>query len=72
MQPLETDLLVIGWGKAGKSLVRVLGSAGCSVVTVEQSDQMYGGRPPPMSSRSVVDRSRVHRCRIRDVIARLP
>ena len=43
MERIETDLLVIGWGKAGKSLARALGSAGRSMVMVEQSDQMYGG-----------------------------
>lgn len=43
MAHLDTDLLVIGWGKAGKSLARALGSVGRSVVMVEQSDRMYGG-----------------------------
>ncbi|TQL66292.1 pyruvate/2-oxoglutarate dehydrogenase complex dihydrolipoamide dehydrogenase (E3) component [Nocardioides albertanoniae] len=43
MEHIETDLLVIGWGKAGKSLAKALGSAGRDVVLVEQSDQMYGG-----------------------------
>ena len=43
MERIETDVLVIGWGKAGKSLARALGSSGRSVVMVEQSDQMYGG-----------------------------
>jgi probable pyridine nucleotide-disulfide oxidoreductase len=43
MERIDADLLVIGWGKAGKSLARTLGSAGRSVVMVEQSDQMYGG-----------------------------
>ena len=43
MERIETDVHVIGWGKAGKSLARTLGSAGCSVVMVEQSHQMYGG-----------------------------
>ena len=43
MERIETGLLVIGWGKAGKSLARTLGSSGRSVVMVEQSDQMYGG-----------------------------
>lgn len=43
MERMATDLLVIGWGKAGKSLARALGSSGRRVVMVEQSDQMYGG-----------------------------
>nr|WP_235532566.1 FAD-dependent oxidoreductase [Nocardioides sp. Root140] len=43
MQALETDVLVIGWGKAGKTLAGALGRAGQRVVMVEQSDEMYGG-----------------------------
>ncbi len=43
MERMETDVLVIGWGKAGKSLAKSLGAAGRSVVMVEQSAQMYGG-----------------------------
>jgi pyruvate/2-oxoglutarate dehydrogenase complex dihydrolipoamide dehydrogenase (E3) component len=37
------DVLVLGWGKAGKTLARVLGAAGQEVVLVEQSREMYGG-----------------------------
>lgn len=40
---ITVDLLVIGWGKGGKTLAGVLGRAGRSVALVEQSDQMYGG-----------------------------
>lgn len=40
---LTADLLVIGWGKAGKTLARTLGAAGQQVVLVEQSTQRYGG-----------------------------
>ncbi|WP_235539037.1 FAD-dependent oxidoreductase [Nocardioides sp. Soil796] len=43
MQELETDVLVVGWGKAGKTLAGALGRAGQRVVMVEQSDEMYGG-----------------------------
>src|SRR4051794_25341590 len=43
MDSIEADLLVIGWGKAGKSIAKALGTSGRSVVMVEQSDQMYGG-----------------------------
>ncbi|MFS3130559.1 FAD-dependent oxidoreductase [Nocardioides sp. Bht2] len=43
MELIEADVLVIGWGKAGKSIARALGSAGRSVVMVERSSQMYGG-----------------------------
>lgn len=42
-QNLQTDILVIGWGKAGKSLARALGQAGQDVVLVERSPQMHGG-----------------------------
>lgn len=40
---LQTDLLVIGWGKAGKTLAGALGRAGRSVTLVEQSADMIGG-----------------------------
>ena len=40
---LEVDLLVIGWGKAGKTLARRYASTGRSVVLVERDPAMYGG-----------------------------
>lgn len=40
---LEVDLLVIGYGKGGKTLAAQLGLLGRRVVMVEQSDRMYGG-----------------------------
>lgn len=40
---MHVDLLVIGFGKAGKTLAGALGKQGRSVAMVEQSDQMYGG-----------------------------
>lgn len=40
---LQTDVLVIGWGKAGKTLAGALGRAGRSVTLVEQSADMIGG-----------------------------
>ena len=40
---LEADLLVIGWGKAGKTLARDLASHGRHVVLVERDDAMIGG-----------------------------
>ncbi|UPK75511.1 FAD-dependent oxidoreductase [Nocardioidaceae bacterium SCSIO 66511] len=43
MERIDCDVLVIGWGKAGKSLARAQGLAGRHVVMVEQSEQMYGG-----------------------------
>ncbi|SYZ34647.1 Pyridine nucleotide disulphide reductase class-I signature [Propionibacterium australiense] len=42
-QTLDTDLLVIGWGKAGKTLARDLGSRGRRVVLVERDDAFIGG-----------------------------
>lgn len=40
---VQTDVLVIGWGKAGKSLAGALGRAGRAVTVVEQSADMVGG-----------------------------
>lgn len=37
------DVLIIGFGKAGKTLAPYLAKQGLSVVIVEQSSQMYGG-----------------------------
>ncbi len=42
-EALQTDVLVIGWGKAGKTLTGALGRAGRSVTIVEQSASMVGG-----------------------------
>src|SRR5882757_2692294 len=43
MEPLAVDLLVIGFGKGGKTLAATMGRRGKRVLMVEQSDQMYGG-----------------------------
>lgn len=40
---LTPDAVVIGWGKAGKTLAGSLAKAGQQVVMVERSPQMYGG-----------------------------
>jgi pyruvate/2-oxoglutarate dehydrogenase complex dihydrolipoamide dehydrogenase (E3) component len=40
---LSVDLVVIGFGKGGKTLAASLGAQGKRVVMVEQSAQMYGG-----------------------------
>lgn len=40
---LSVDLVVIGFGKGGKTLAAALGAQGRRVVMVEQSAQMYGG-----------------------------
>lgn len=42
-EPLQVDLLVIGWGKAGKTLAKRYAAAGKRVALVERSPQMYGG-----------------------------
>jgi pyruvate/2-oxoglutarate dehydrogenase complex dihydrolipoamide dehydrogenase (E3) component len=42
-EPVHADLLVIGFGKGGKTLAATMGRKGKRVVMVEQSDQMYGG-----------------------------
>ncbi|MBY8880141.1 FAD-dependent oxidoreductase [Actinacidiphila acidipaludis] len=43
METLHADLLVIGFGKGGKTLAATMGRAGRRVVMVEQSALMYGG-----------------------------
>jgi pyruvate/2-oxoglutarate dehydrogenase complex dihydrolipoamide dehydrogenase (E3) component len=43
---LEADVLVIGFGKAGKTAAAHLGRLGRRVVLVEQSERMYGGTCP--------------------------
>ncbi|MDO5092284.1 MAG: FAD-dependent oxidoreductase [Propionibacteriaceae bacterium] len=40
---LTVDLLVIGWGKGGKTLARKLALAGRSVAVVERDPEMIGG-----------------------------
>lgn len=39
----ELDVIVIGWGKGGKTLAGTLARAGWRVAIVEQSEKMYGG-----------------------------
>ena len=43
MENMHADLLVIGFGKGGKTLAATMGRRGRRVVMVERSDQMYGG-----------------------------
>lgn len=43
MEDIEVDVLVIGWGKGGKTLAGALGRQGRTVALVEQSEAMYGG-----------------------------
>ena len=40
---IEADLVVIGFGKGGKTLAAALGRQGWRVVMIEQSAEMYGG-----------------------------
>lgn len=43
---IQADVLVIGFGKGGKTVAATLGRRGKRVVMVEQSDRMYGGTCP--------------------------
>ncbi|MGH2402338.1 MAG: FAD-dependent oxidoreductase [Candidatus Limnocylindria bacterium] len=43
MESLRADLLVVGFGKGGKTLAGVLGRRGRRVILIEQSAAMYGG-----------------------------
>jgi pyruvate/2-oxoglutarate dehydrogenase complex dihydrolipoamide dehydrogenase (E3) component len=45
-ETLDADVLVIGFGKGGKTAAGQLGRLGRRVVLVEQSDRMYGGTCP--------------------------
>lgn len=40
---MKTDVAVVGWGKAGKTLAMKLAGLGKQVVLIEQSPVMYGG-----------------------------
>ena len=40
---IEADLVVVGFGKGGKTLAGTMAKQGKRVVLVEQSDRMYGG-----------------------------
>jgi pyruvate/2-oxoglutarate dehydrogenase complex dihydrolipoamide dehydrogenase (E3) component len=43
VEQIDVDVLVIGWGKGGKTLAGALGRAGRTVAVIERSPQMYGG-----------------------------
>jgi pyruvate/2-oxoglutarate dehydrogenase complex dihydrolipoamide dehydrogenase (E3) component len=43
METMHVDLLVLGFGKGGKTLAAAMGRQGKRVVMVEQSGRMYGG-----------------------------
>lgn len=40
---LNVDVLIIGWGKGGKTFAAAMAQAGKTVAIVEQSPEMYGG-----------------------------
>lgn len=37
------DVVVVGWGKGGKTIAGALARAGKTVAMIERSTQMYGG-----------------------------
>src|SRR5258708_19950156 len=43
MNTMHVDILVLGFGKGGKTLAATMGRQGKHVAMVEQSDRMYGG-----------------------------
>ena len=43
MEQIDVEVLVIGWGKGGKTLAGALGRAGRTVAVIERSRKMYGG-----------------------------
>jgi pyruvate/2-oxoglutarate dehydrogenase complex dihydrolipoamide dehydrogenase (E3) component len=43
MNTMHVDILVLGFGKGGKTLAATMGRQGKRVAMVEQSDRMYGG-----------------------------
>ena len=42
----QYDAIIIGFGKAGKTLAAELSNRGWQVAVIEQSDEMYGGACP--------------------------
>jgi len=61
---LHPDVLVIGFGKGGKTAAGALGRRGKQVVLVEESDRMYGGTCPNVGcvpSKGLVHHSRGRR-----------
>ncbi len=43
MTEMQVDVLVIGWGKGGKTFAAAMASQGKTIAMVEQSSGMYGG-----------------------------
>ena len=44
------DVVIIGFGKGGKTLAAELAALGKKVAMVEKSDRMYGGSAPSVNS----------------------
>ncbi|MPY47616.1 FAD-dependent oxidoreductase [Streptomyces acidicola] len=61
---LHVDLLVIGFGKGGKTVAATMGRLGKRVVLVERSERMYGGTCPNVGcvpTKALVHHSRKRR-----------
>jgi pyruvate/2-oxoglutarate dehydrogenase complex dihydrolipoamide dehydrogenase (E3) component len=61
---LQADVLIIGFGKGGKTVAAQMGKLGKRVVLVEQSDRMYGGTCPNVGcvpTKALVHHSRKRR-----------
>jgi pyruvate/2-oxoglutarate dehydrogenase complex dihydrolipoamide dehydrogenase (E3) component len=61
---MHADILVIGFGKGGKTVAATMGRLGKRVVLVEQSDRMYGGTCPNVGcvpTKALVHHSRKRR-----------
>ncbi|HWH19130.1 MAG TPA: FAD-dependent oxidoreductase, partial [Solirubrobacterales bacterium] len=61
---IRADILVIGFGKGGKTVAAEMGRRGKRVVIVERSERMYGGTCPNVGcvpSKGLVHRSRLRR-----------
>ncbi|MFD0447126.1 FAD-dependent oxidoreductase [Streptomyces indonesiensis] len=64
---LRADLLVIGFGKGGKTVAATMGGLGKRVVLVERSARMYGGTCPNVGcvpTKALVHHSRKRRRRM--------
>src|ERR1700761_9796539 len=61
---IRADVLIIGFGKGGKTVAAEMGRRGKRVVIVERSERMYGGTCPNVGcvpSKGLVHRSRLRR-----------
>jgi pyruvate/2-oxoglutarate dehydrogenase complex dihydrolipoamide dehydrogenase (E3) component len=61
---IRADILVVGFGKGGKTVAAEMGRRGKRVVLVERSERMYGGTCPNVGcvpSKGLVHRSRLRR-----------